>query len=189
MPMRRIDEAILAMQSEVELDPLSSMSQSPLGTAYFLARQYDRAIEQYRNALELSPHYGAAHMFLGMTLILLGKPGEGVRAVETGVSLMGRSPLFLAALGSAYAKAGRIGDAQKILAELQALAQKAYVPSFHFALIYMGLGETDKCLDWLEKAIEERDYMAFLLPVHPLFDPIRAHPRYPALIRKMNLEP
>jgi hypothetical protein len=72
---------------------------------------------------------------------------------------------------------------------LQSLAQRAYVSSFHFGLIYLGLGDMDKCFDWLEKAAEERDSMIFMLPVNPLLDPLRSHQRYHALLRKMNLGP
>jgi hypothetical protein len=95
----------------------------------------------------------------------------------------------LSSLGAAYALTGRVGDAHKLLAELQDLAQKAYVPPSSFVLIYLGLGEMDQCFDWIEKAVEERDSMIFILPVHPLADPIRSHPRYHALLRKMNLSP
>ena len=44
------------------------------------------------------------------------------------------------------------------------------------------------CLDYFEKAVEEHDSMPFLFHVHPFFDPLRSHPRYHALLRKMNLE-
>jgi Tfp pilus assembly protein PilF len=60
IPMRRVDEAVVAMRGALELDPLSAVAQSGLGSAYLMARQYDRAIEQYRNAIELNPHYGTA---------------------------------------------------------------------------------------------------------------------------------
>jgi hypothetical protein len=53
--------------------------------------------------------------------------------------------------------------------------------------------ELDKCLDWIEKAVEERDFMIahFLSnPTHHILkDPLRSHARYKALLRKMNLEP
>lgn len=74
--------------------------------------------------------------------------------------------------------------------ELRDLSQKTHVPHFIFACIYLGLGEFDKCFDWLDKAISDHDSMIILLhhlnPV--LSNPLRSDPRYKALPRKMNLE-
>jgi hypothetical protein len=92
-------------------------------------------------------------------------------------------------LGLAYGRAGRVAEAQKILAELRDLAQRAYVSPSTFVLIHLGLGELYKALDWTEKAIDECDSIMFLLPFNPIFDSLRSHPRYKVLLRKMNLEP
>ena len=75
----------------------------------------------------------------------------------------------------------------KLIEELQELEQKVYVPCISFAHIYAGLGEIDKALDWLDQALDERDSWIMHLGVDPGWDPIRANPRYHALLRKMNL--
>ena len=51
------------------------------------------------------------------------------------------------------------------------------------------IGEIDKCLDFLDKAVEEQEALMPSLYVSPHFDPLCSHPRYKALLRKMNLEP
>jgi hypothetical protein len=53
---------------------------------------------------------------------------------------------------------------------------------------YFGLGETDRVFDWLEKAVAERDGFTNNVHVFSFFAPLRSHPRYHALLRKMNLE-
>jgi len=88
-----------------------------------------------------------------------------------------------------YALTGRTGEALKLLEELQERAQKQYAPSWSFAVIYSGLGEMDKAFDWFEKAVDEREPLMLHFHVHPNYDPLRTHPRYKALLRKMNLEP
>jgi hypothetical protein len=92
-------------------------------------------------------------------------------------------------LGYAYAIAGRTGEAHGILEELDIAAKTAYLPASSFALIYLGLEETDKAFDWLEKALEERGYWIFRFNTDPMWARLRSHPRGRALLRKMNLEP
>jgi len=189
VPMRRLDEAVAAAQQALELDPLSPHRQWQLGHRYYYLRQYHRATEQFCKTLELDPQYYLAHVHIGLDHIHTGSLDEGVRAVGRAAQFMGQRPLVLAALGFAYARAGWVSEAQKLLEELQRLAQKAYVQPIAFSTIYSGLGEIDKVFDWIEKALDARDSMVLAVCVEPLYDPLRSHPRYHALLRKMNLEP
>jgi eukaryotic-like serine/threonine-protein kinase len=189
VPMRRFDEAISGAKRVLELDPLSPMKQFHLGLYYFYTQQWDRAIKQYFNAIELDPHYYAAHFHLGDVYTQTGKLNEAIQVIETSTQLMGRSSFALQFLGVTYARAGRIGEARKLLEELHERAQKTYVPPSNFAHIYVGLGESDEAFDWLEKAVDEQDSVILQLHVAPIFDPLRSHPRYHALLRRMNLEP
>ena len=65
------------------------------------------------------------------------------------------------------------------------------MPPWSFAMIYMGLGETEKAFDWFDKAVEERSPIILIYSFHmfPNYEYLRSHPRYKALMRKMNLEP
>ncbi|MGA2264024.1 MAG: tetratricopeptide repeat protein [Acidobacteriota bacterium] len=189
MPMRRLDEAVAASRRGVELDPLSPFLQWRLGYRYHLTRRWDCAIEQCRNVLELDPNYRHGHQLLDLTYLQTGKLDEAIRAFETCAQLTGRSPWDLGILGSVYARAGRLGQAQKLLEELQDLAQKAYVWPWSFGLIYAGLGDIDRCFDWFEKAVDEHNPLMLHIDIEPIYEPLRSHPRYPALLRKMNLEP
>jgi Tfp pilus assembly protein PilF len=146
------------------LDPLSPLLQWQLGHRYFCKKQYDRAIEHFRNVLELDPQYNHAYLMLGVIYILVGKLEEGIQACETAVKLGGR--ILLGNLGSAYALAGRVDDAKKVLDELHELARKTYISPMALAYIYILLGETDNAFDWLEKAVDERDGMIINIPPH-----------------------
>ena len=188
IPMGRPDEAVIVMRKNLETDPLSPFLRFSLGIAYCAARKYDQSIEQYRNGLELDPHYGSTHLWLAYSLLMKGQFDEALKEIKIAIHFMGRSPLCLGALGLAYGRAARIHKAQEILAELQDLAQKTYVPPSYIAYIYLGLGEMDKCFDWLEKSVERQDFTIFILSWFPIFDPLRSDPRYNALLRKMNLE-
>jgi tetratricopeptide (TPR) repeat protein len=123
-----------------------------------------------------------------MNYFLAGKGDEAIRAFEKVLQLTGRSPQFLAALGFAYGRTGRIGEAQKILEELQELAKKGYVPPYAFAVIYLALDEIDKGFDWLEKTLNESEDLSIWVYGTRYLDPFRSQPRWKALLHKMNLE-
>lgn len=187
-PMKRVDEAVEAFLRAAEMDPLSPILQSRLGYNYLLKREWDRAIEHCRNALELDPQ-NWAHMLLGACSFHMGKHDDAIRAMETLAQVTGRSAFVLGGLGWVYALTGRTGEALILLEELRERAQKQYVPSWSYAAIYLGLGEMDKAFDWFEKAVEEREPLMLHFHVHPNYEPLHNHPRYKCLLRKMNLEP
>lgn len=187
-PMRRVDEAVAAFLRAAAMDPLSPMVQSRLGYNYLLKREWDRAIEHCRNALELDPK-SWAHMLLGACSFHLGRHDDAIRANETLAQITQRSAFALGGLGWVYARTGRTGEALTLLEELRARAREQYVPSWSFAAIHLGLGEIDAAFDWFEKAVDEREPLMLHFHVHPNYDPARSHPRYSALLRKMNLEP
>ena len=186
-PMKRSDEAIAAFLGAVERDPLSPFLQSGLGYNYCLKREWNRAIEQCRNAIELDPQCWA-YMLLGSCYFHIGKHDDAIRAMETQAQVLGRSSFALGNLGWAYASTGRTAEALTLLEELQERANTQYTPSWSFAVIYQGLGEMDKAFDWFEKAVDEHDPLMLHVHVHPNYDPLHTHPRYHALLRKMNLE-
>jgi tetratricopeptide (TPR) repeat protein len=179
-PTRRLDEALALWRRAVESDPLSPFRRRLCGCLYYLMRQYDHAIEECNNALELDSGNIPARQHMGQTYIAMGRFHDAIRILESA-----GAP---ASLAFAYAKAGQISEAQKILEELKGLAKKTYVSYLNFAIIRLGLGEIDSAFDWLDRAIDAHEGMILTLPVQPLYDPLRSHPRYHALLRKMNLE-
>ncbi len=63
-----------------------------------------------------------------------------------------------------------------------------YVPPYYFALVYNGLGESDKALDYLEKAFAEKNLLMVFLKVDPKWNNLRNEPRFIELMRRMNFE-
>jgi len=187
MAMRRIDEAIFVIQRSLELDPLSLILQVLLGYFKYFMGQWDQALEHWHNCLDLDPQYLSAHPYLGMCYLKKGLTEEAIQAFEKAGNLSGR--WHQAIVGAAYVEIGRIGEAQNILEKLQADARERYVPPSGFARIHFALGENDKCLEWLDKAIDEEDGWIFFINADKSWSSLHSHPRYHALLRKMNLEP
>ena len=58
------------------------------------------------------------------------------------------------------------------------MKDKRPVPAFWFALIYLGLGDNDRTMEWLEKAYQERFYFLAALNTFPDFGPLRNDRRF-----------
>ena len=88
--------------------------------------------------------------------------------------------------GYASAKSGRQDEARNLLDKLLKLSNERFIPPDHIALIYNGLGETDKALEWLEKGYEQRDPKMAFLKVDPKWNNLRSDPRFIDLMRRIG---
>jgi tetratricopeptide (TPR) repeat protein len=111
---------------------------------------------------------------------------EAVAAFERTLQLS-RQQEALPALAHAYALAGRTQEARVILEEMKNDRTGRYVASPMIARIYLGLGEFETALDWLEKGLEERSFWMVFLKIDPIYDPIRSHPRFGELLKLIGL--
>lgn len=181
----RDGEAIAESERARELDPLSAIINTWVGSRYFFARQYDRAIEQYRHALEMDSAFVPGHLVLGHALEQKGQYPEAILEFEKAVRLSGDSPVYLASLAHAYGAAGRQSEARKTLDDLTKLSRRKYVSSYDLALVYLGSGATDQALQLLARAVDERCPRAMFLGVDPRFDNLRSDPRFKRLAFKV----
>jgi TolB-like protein/Tfp pilus assembly protein PilF len=181
----RFDEAIREVKRGLELDPLSLPINGGLGRTYYLARRYDEAIEQLRKTSEMDPGFYYAHWNLGSALAAKGAIGAAIEEYQKARAL-DDDPFVLGLLGHAYAFSDKKTEALKILDELKELSKKRYVSAYSFALVYLGLGNKEEALRWLEKSYQDRtgnDLVYFR--VEPLLDPLRGEPRFEELVTKV----
>jgi len=184
--MGRTEEAHASIRRALELDPLSVLAYMTASDVFWLSRQYDQAITQLHEALDLFPNDPMALSRLGRNYEQKGMFTEAIGEAERAMTL---SPDFIEhhwMLGHAYAVGGKTAEARIVLDDLHALAKKQYVLPFGFAVIHTGLGENDEALEWLERAYQDGNgWMAFLQVV-PWLDPLRSDPRFQDLLRRMN---
>jgi serine/threonine-protein kinase len=100
---------------------------------------------------------------------------------------MARSAESIAALGAAYALAGRPDAATRCLAELETAARTRYVSSALPAQVWLGLGRSEEALSCLERAAEQHAAEMVWLAVRPTWAPLRDEPRFQALLRRVGL--
>jgi len=154
---------------------------------FYFSRQYDQAITQLQEVLDLSPNLPLATSRLGWSYVQKGMFKEAIGEMERAVTLSPDNTELFWMLGHAYAAAGKTAEARKILDDLHILAEKRYVLPYGFALIHTGLGENDEALEWLEKAYQDRNGWMPFLQVEPRLDPLRSDPRFQDLLRRMKL--
>jgi len=184
--MGRFDEAIAEVKRAQELEPLSLIINSAVGYAYYFARRYDQAIAESRKALEMDANFSRAHFNLGLAYEQKKMFPQAIASFQKAIASSG-GPLMEAALGHAYAVAGRRAEAQEVLDRLIELSKQRYVSAYQIATIYAGLGETDQAFAWLEKAYGERNNWLAYLKVDPIFDGLRSDSRFAALVRRVGL--
>jgi TolB-like protein/Flp pilus assembly protein TadD len=185
--LERFDEALEAQRHAHELDPLAPVVMSDIASTLLRAGRIDEALRQAEALIELEPAFPMAHSTRGWACLGQGQPGPGLMALEEAVRLSPGNTLFLAQLGQACAMTGARPEALTILARLDALAQERYVSSYHYAYVYTGLGDAARAIDCLERAVEERAGGVYGVRGSFLFRPLRDHPRFVALLRRMGL--
>jgi serine/threonine-protein kinase len=183
--LERYDEAIALQQRAQELDPL--MHRVDVATAFLRAGRYDEAVEVASRAVEFDRDDARAHSTLGWAFLGMGKREEGLAALEHAVELSPGNTAWLAQLGQAYGLNGRPDSAREILGRLTEQSRTRYVAPYHMAYVYTGLGQHDQAVDCLEQAFEQRAGAVYGMKGSFLFAPLRAHPRFGALLRRMNL--
>jgi TolB-like protein/tetratricopeptide (TPR) repeat protein len=181
----RFDDAIAEGKQAVELDPLSLVINSDLGVDYFFARRYDEAIAQLHKTLEMDPGYYFAHVMLGQTLEMKSAPDAAIAEYQKARAL-NDDPSVLGMLARTYGLSGNKTEAEKILNQLRELSTQRYVAAYSFALVYLGLGDKEEALRWLEQSYQDRAGSDVgWIRVDPLVDPLRGDPRFEALAEKI----
>jgi len=181
----RFDDAIAEGKRAVELDPLSLVINADLGMNYYYARRYDEAAAQLRKTLEMDPGYYYAHVDLGQVLAAQGNLDGAIGEFQKARSL-NDDPFVLGLLANAFGSAGKQAEALKILEQLKEQSKQRYVQAFSFALVYLGLGDKEEALRWIQQSYQDRAGADLgWIRVDSLLDRMRDDARFEAIAEKI----
>jgi TolB-like protein/tetratricopeptide (TPR) repeat protein len=184
----RSEESAQEERAAEVLDPLSLHTLATAIYSSYYRRQYDEGIGKARSAIELYPQVPAFHVLLSNFYAAQGqdKPSaeEILLAEETG----GASPERLTALRAALDAVGPMGLRRKRIELNEKLAGKQSINAYDIAIDYVAVGDGDRAMGWLEKALRARDSKVHLIAVEPVFDSLRSDPRFVSLLRQMGLQ-
>jgi tetratricopeptide (TPR) repeat protein len=181
----RHGEAVAEVEKAASLDPLSPSIGADLAEELLVARRVDEAINQSRKTMALDPFFAPAHYVLGQALVQKHSYKGGLLELQKAIELSPGSTAFSANLAYAYALSGMRDEASKILNELKNRSPQAFSNAPEIAMVYVGLGENDQAMAWLEKAYAER-FSPWVL-MRPCFNPLRSDPRFQDLLHRIGL--
>lgn len=184
----RLSEAVEELARATDLDPLSPVMAASYATVLGRAGRADDARRQGSRAVELGPSV-LTHMLYGEVLLMAGDIAEAIEELET--SIRADDGELAAPRGLlAYARAQR-GDEAAARAGLVTLRERSTFPGYpaQISRAYLGLGQLDSAMTWLERAFGVRDsFFQSEGLVSPIWDPVRPDPRFGALIDRLGLE-
>jgi TolB-like protein/class 3 adenylate cyclase/Flp pilus assembly protein TadD len=183
----RFDESVAEGQRAAELDPLDPAIAVDNTLGFAGQGQFQKAKDEARRGIELDPTFFFPQMQFGWIDLQQGNVRAAIPELEKAAAM--ESPPFATAyLGYAY---GAAGDRDRALATIEALKKKSVhgsVSAFNLALVHLGLGELDRAMDLLEQASAADSQWMMYLKIDRVFDPLRAKPRFVALMKKCNFE-
>ncbi|MFN0085036.1 MAG: protein kinase domain-containing protein [Blastocatellia bacterium] len=178
----RLDDALREIRLAHEIDPLSMPINKDWGVYLFFAHRYEEAIAQLHKTLELNPQLLLPRRWIANCYDQLGEYDKMIATyLET-------RPRNADALAAAYKSGGITGYRRKRLSDYYDAAKRGHPPAaVSFAYLHAALGEEEKALDWLDKALAERHFALTQLKADPRYDPLRANPRFTALLQQAGL--
>ena len=184
------EEALAHAQRAKELDPYAPQAWLRVAQILFFARRYDDAISESRHAIELDSNYMFGYDRLHWAYLGKEDYPRALEAAKHAAMLSGPAdPRRQAFLAHAYAMNGDRVKARAILNRLLEFEPDAYVPPISIALVYIGLGDRNEAIRWVERGYDNRDGDMVTLKVQPMFEPLRGDARYKAIITKMHFPP
>jgi serine/threonine protein kinase/Tfp pilus assembly protein PilF len=184
----RHEAAISEGEKAVALDAVSPLMYWMLGFQFYWARRYDESMDQDHKALEIDPNFIRSYYQIGMSYEQKGMYEPAFEWYSKGANLDGRSSEIMA-WREAYEAAGIKGYYSKLLDLEQATAEQdlSRQSLYNVAVLYAQLGEKEKSLNWLEKALDERPYGLMFLKIDPAFDAIRSDPKFQEYMKRVGL--
>lgn len=178
----RTELALTEIRKAQQLDPVSENTRVTHIYVLYLAHNYNDAIFQAKQALDIFPESHAIYYWLGQ---LYEKKGMSDDAFAAYLKTLGQSPEEANRRRAAYQKNGLPGYWQEDRQSRQR-ANRENDPVLE-AMYHAHMGNIDQALDQLNLAYQQHCDGLQFLKVHPLYEILHEDPRFKALIAQLRL--
>jgi DNA-binding winged helix-turn-helix (wHTH) protein/Flp pilus assembly protein TadD len=182
----RYDEARAQIEAARRSVPVSVPVNAFVAYVWFEARQYRRAIDAALETVDVDAHAPLPYLFLGRAYAKVGELRKAISALANAARLAGHLPLFEANLGYACARAGQPAKARRILEDFTTGRKACLASPIDFALVSLGLGDTEAALTGLEEAYSLRSPRMVNIN-DPFFSELSSELRYRQLLARLGL--
>ena len=167
----------------MEIEPLNSSLYANEANVYANAHRYAEAVDSVNAAITIAESGKNWNNILGMINIYQGMFEQGLEEIRSAVDQpqVGEN---LALLAYALGRAGRKKEALDTVVQLE---RKAKHDPVWVAIAWTGIGNNDKAIEWLNRALVARSSGELWIGVFPCLDPLRPDPRFKDIIRRMGL--
>lgn len=184
----RFDKSLAEMKKAQELDPLEPFINSMVGWSHYMARQFDVSADILHKVIQTDPNYSITYWYQVGNYLAMKKVDEAIILAQKLVQLTDEAMFALASLAVAYSAAGMKTEMLGMFERMNELSKQRYDSPVSRAIYYLGTGDRQRVMDYLEKAYSDRESMMAFLAVIPVFDNVCDDPRYQELLRKMGLD-
>gem|GEM_PF-1290241 len=190
----RMKEALVEMRKALAVagDPPNLSILVQAGYSQFWQRDYEKSIEYEQRVLQIKPATHYARIALAKCHIRQGRFDEALKELDAAQSTIGDANRTWGTQipmdrGIIYASRG---ETEKAEAELTTLMGASGKNNKHFSVsqLLFALGRVEESMDWLEAAATAHEPFIIVLGISPEFDPMRSHPRFQALLKRIGLE-
>jgi TolB-like protein/DNA-binding winged helix-turn-helix (wHTH) protein/Flp pilus assembly protein TadD len=178
-------EGMFEMRQAERLDPLSLIIRSDVADALCSLHLFEESVQQSRKTLALDPNFAVGHFQLAEALVQQHHYDAAIGEFQRAITISGHLAAFDANLAYAYAVSGRKAEALQIALDMQSQENLNPSADANIALIYVGLGDLDQAMAWLNKAYDARFNPSIL--IRAAFDPLRADARFRDLRHRVGL--
>jgi len=188
MSLARFEEASVQMELAYQLDPTSLTINAGRGRLLYYSRQYDKAIEHFKNMIAVEPQDSSLYAALYQTYVVAGRYDDAIDTHVVEMKLNGETDDAINKVRQMYQQSGWQGFLEMQLAALTRSARNNNIDAMNFAILYMRLGRYEDAMTSLKRAVDARETPIVQLKIDPVFDPVRNDSRFAELLSSIGLE-